>query len=82
MGNILRDGFCDKNGPFVLKLKIELTAHDVTCLLIDFLSEVLSTSYAEKAFYCEVDFFQLTTKKISHRTDNDHLKKPPKNVTF
>lgn len=64
MGNILKDGFCDKNSPFMLKLKIELTAHDETCLLIDFLSEVLSTSYAEKAIFCDVKFFELTTKKI------------------
>ncbi|MGB5205175.1 archease [Eudoraea sp.] len=64
MGNILKDGFCDKNGPFVLKLKIELTAHDETCLLIDFLSEVLSSSYAEKAIFCEIKILELTTRKI------------------
>ena len=64
MGNILREGFCDKNGPFVLKSKIELMAQDQTCLLIDFLSWVLSTSYSEKAIFCEVVFFELTRKKI------------------
>lgn len=64
MGNILKEGFCDKNGPFMLRSKIELMAHDETCLLVDFLSGVLSASYAEKAIFCEVVFFELTSRKI------------------
>lgn len=64
MGNILKDGFCDQNVKFNRKSVIEITASDRTCLFIDFLSEVLSTSYAEKAIFCIVEFFELTTNKI------------------
>jgi SHS2 domain-containing protein len=60
MSNILRDGFCDQNVEFDRKSMLEVTASDGTCLLIDFLSEVLSASYAEKAVYCEVDFLDFT----------------------
>ena len=64
MGNILKDGFCDKKAPATIKLKIELIAADSTCLLIDFLSEILSSSYVEKAIFCEVDFLRLTPGKM------------------
>lgn len=60
MGNILKDGFCDQNVQFDCKSVFEITASDRTCLLIDFLSEVLSASYAEKAVFCEVDFLDFT----------------------
>lgn len=60
MGNILKEGFCNQNGVLVHTFKIEITAADQTCLLIDFLSEVLSISYAEKAIFCEVEFLKLT----------------------
>lgn len=60
MGNILKDGFCKQNDKLDHKSFIEITALDGTCLLIDFLSEVLSASYAEKAVFCEVDFLDFT----------------------
>ncbi len=64
MGNILRDGFCDNQVSFDRRSKIEITASDQTCLLIDFLSEVLSISYAEKSIFCKVDFIALTPSKL------------------
>lgn len=72
IGNILRNGFCDKNGPFEFKSRIELLAQNETCLIIDFLSEVLSISYAEKAIFCEVVFFELTTTKIKAEIHGRH----------
>ena len=36
MGNILKEGFCDKDNPIDCKSKIEIQAMDQTCLLIDF----------------------------------------------
>jgi len=60
MSHILKDGFCNQNVKFDCKSVLEITASDRTCLLIDFLSEVLSAFYAEKAVFCEVDFLDFT----------------------
>ncbi|WP_281542262.1 archease [Maribacter aestuarii] len=60
MSHILKAGFCDRNVGFDCKLVLEITALDSTCLLIDFLSEALSTSYAENAIFCEVEFLDFT----------------------
>ena len=60
MGNILKEGICEKKARGPIKHKIEIKAVDPTCLLIDFLSEILSTSYAEKAVFCKVKFLKLT----------------------
>jgi SHS2 domain-containing protein len=64
MGNILRDDFCDKHDSFDQQSKIEIGASDLTCLLIDFLSEILSISYAEKSVFCKVDFIAFTPLKL------------------
>ncbi|WP_273568064.1 archease [Maribacter halichondriae] len=63
MGNILKEGFCDKNKSSNIKSKIEIVALDQTCLLIDLLSEVLSTSYSEKSIFCKVLFTKFTRTK-------------------
>jgi SHS2 domain-containing protein len=60
MSNILKERFCDQNVQFDCKSILEINALDGTCLLIDFLSEVLSASYTEKAVFCEVDFLDFT----------------------
>ncbi len=65
MGNILKEGFCNKNTPIDSRSKIEIHALDRTCLLIDFLSEILSCSYAEKSIYCKVEFLEFTSNEIS-----------------
>jgi SHS2 domain-containing protein len=72
IGNILSNGFCHKNMPFEFTSRIEILAQNETCLIIDFLSEVLSTSYAEKAIFCEVVFFELTTTKIKAEIHGRH----------
>ncbi|NNJ88852.1 MAG: archease [Eudoraea sp.] len=64
MGNILKSRFCDRKDRLSLKRQIDITASDGTCLLIDFLSEVLSASCAEKAIFCEVHFFELSERII------------------
>lgn len=59
MGNILKEGICEKKAYDSIKYKIDIKAIDPTCLLIDFLSEILSTSYAEKIVFCKVKFLKL-----------------------
>lgn len=59
MGNILKNGFCEGQLPFDQKFTINLSAQDMTGLLIDFLSEVLSISYTEKMIFCKAEFLVL-----------------------
>lgn len=52
---------------------ISIVSSDMTSLLIDFLSEVLTESYAQKILYCQLEFLRLDENslqaKISgHRT--------------
>ncbi|NHF59730.1 archease [Flavobacteriaceae bacterium TP-CH-4] len=63
MGNILKEGICDQEHIFDRKAEIEIVAADPTCLLIDFLSEVLSHSYTEKSVFCKVKFLGLSSVK-------------------
>lgn len=42
------------------KREIEIESVDVTTLLIDFLSEVLSLSHRNKVLFCKVNFLKLT----------------------
>ena len=64
MANILKEDICNSEDSFEIKSNIVLKATDQTCLLIDFLSEVLSHSYLEKSIYCKVNFIKLTTTDI------------------
>lgn len=61
---ILKPGTCHKV-QYNEKLTISLSASDATKLLIDFLSEVLTLSYTQKALFCRTTFLQLTETKLS-----------------
>ncbi|SHI98431.1 SHS2 domain-containing protein [Arenibacter nanhaiticus] len=73
MGNILKENFCLQDYPFDQKLKIEITASDPTCLLIDFLSEVLSVSCTEKGIFCKVIFIEFTPIKTIAEIYGKHV---------
>jgi len=75
MGNILKKGFCDKDNPIDCKSKIEIHAMDQTCLFIDFLSNILSHSYADKSIYCKVEFSLFTSNKIKADIFGTHTSK-------
>ncbi|MBT8179285.1 MAG: archease [Eudoraea sp.] len=55
MSHILKENVCRETPEFRKKAEIKLSAPDLTCLLIDFLSEVLSISYTEKAIFCRME---------------------------
>lgn len=63
MASILKKG---KNleAPTQTK-KIDLKAPDQTTLIVDFLSDVLTTSYTHYAIFDEIEFIQLSTTKLS-----------------
>lgn len=64
MSNILKEGICQENVRFDKKNRIEIKSLDYTCLLIDFLSEILSVSYSDKSVFCKVDILYLNEKQI------------------
>ena len=65
MSNILKENLCRETQVFQKQAEIKLSAPDLTCLLIDFLSEVLSISYTEKAIYCELKDVVISENNIS-----------------
>ncbi|MCK5443502.1 MAG: archease [Maribacter sp.] len=85
MNNILREGFCDQNNQLEQKARIEIQSSDYTCLLIDFLSEVLSLSYIEKAIFCKVHILKFSKYKILAEVLGnpiDHFEEEIKAVTY
>lgn len=85
MNNILKEGFCDQNNQLEQKAKIEIQSSDYTCLLIDFLSEVLSLSYAEKAIFCKAHILNFSRYKIIAEifgSSIDHFEEEIKAVTY
>jgi len=64
MANILKEGVCEHTHKFNNKTRIKTSSLDYTNLLIDFLSEVLSYSYANKAVYCKVNIITLERYSI------------------
>ena len=47
-----------------ISLNIEIQSDDTSMLIIDFLSEVLSLSYIKKAIFNDIQFRELTEKKV------------------
>ena len=65
MSHILKEGSCDGNQKKDIKRSITIAAPDVTCLLIDFLSEVLTLCYTDKSIFCEIHYGDFSEKLIS-----------------
>ena len=65
MGEILKEDHCSQNSNWDIKKISTVRAPDVTCLLIDFLSEVLSFSYTEKAVFCELTWLEFSEHLLS-----------------
>ncbi|MBO0331859.1 archease [[Muricauda] lutisoli] len=67
LNDILKERACDKVTHFDCLMRFELTATDTTDLLLQFLSEVLSLGYRQKALFCNAYFPELTEKKVDVR---------------
>ncbi len=65
MSQVLKEGRCDDEVSRNLKKIITVSAPDRTCLLVDFLSEVLSFSYTEKAVFCEMVALEFSEHLLS-----------------
>jgi SHS2 domain-containing protein len=64
MNQILKQGFCESRHPIAIRQKLFLRSVDFSSLLIDFLSEVLTLSYEEKAVFCQVDSLNLSPHSL------------------
>ncbi len=67
MTEILKEGFCAESVPLEKEINIKLKSNDLTCLLIDFLSEVLSIGYTTRLLFCKVRFEELSSKSLNAR---------------
>ncbi len=65
MSRILNEDLCGGERRHAVKKIITVSAQDRTCLLVDFLSEVLSFSYTEKAIFCELVLLEFSEHLLS-----------------
>lgn len=64
MNDILKEGCCDTVDHFDCIMKLKVASSDATNLLVDFLSDVLSLTYIQKALFCNVYFSEFSENKI------------------
>jgi SHS2 domain-containing protein len=64
MSQLLKHGFCHEGLVPAVTHQVNLKAPDITCLLIDFLSEVLSLSHIQQVIFCKAEFQSLTDKEL------------------
>ena len=72
MGHILKEDQCHKN-LFEVQNVITVNSSDVTCLLIDFLSDVLTYCYTERAVFCEVNFLEFSHKLLAAKVSGNSV---------
>jgi SHS2 domain-containing protein len=64
MNHLLKPGFCERNHPVSFEHNLSLASPDSTCLLIDFLSEVLSLSHIHHGVFCGLKIESVSENKI------------------
>ena len=64
MSQILKEDGCGEY-QYDIQRVIQVKSSDITCLLIDFLSDVLTYCYTEKAVFCEVNFLEFSTEVLA-----------------
>lgn len=69
MAHILNPGICEKDAGFNIKETIEISAPDLTSLLIDFLSEVLTLSHEKRIIFCRAIFCAVKFLEAKERKD-------------
>jgi len=85
MDEIIKRGFCKDLDKPQLRQVISIKSSDLTNLLIDFLSEILTLSHENKAVFCKVKFLRLA-KTFLHAeilgTKVDRFDRDIKAVTY
>ncbi len=60
MAQVMREGACSMRNDYPINRSIIVQAPDLTCLLIDTLSEILALSFIHKAIFCQAHFTEFT----------------------
>ncbi len=60
LAEILKPGFCRADTAVTKRQQLKVTSLDVTTLLIDVLSEVLTRSYLDRTVFCGTSWTRLT----------------------
>lgn len=64
MGQIIKENHCLKNVRTEIISNTMVQSGDITCLLVDFLSDALTSSYTEKAVFCELRVMEFSEQLI------------------
>jgi len=64
MANLIKKDFCKSNAISNLKEELEIKSPDLSTLLIDLMSEVLTLTQINKAIYCKLEIQELENNKI------------------
>lgn len=74
MAHLQKKDFCEEEKTgFSLEENIKVRSTDQTSLLIDFLSEVLTSSHINKVIYCQVNFDKLSATELSATIKGDRV---------
>ena len=85
MSQILNENFCKQKKELPIEVNITISAPDLTCLIVDFLSEVLSSSYTERAIFCKMEVVRISDVAITanlYGAPSTHLDEEIKAVTY
>ena len=72
MSHILKENQRNKQGQKYSEI-IAVKSADVTCLLIDFLSELLAMSYTKKLVFSEVKFLEFSEQLLSAKVSGSAI---------
>ncbi len=64
MDEILKKGFCKRLMKNLLKLELDISSPDITSLLIDLLSDILTLSHIHSTIFCKVVFKEFATNSL------------------
>ncbi|HET9429924.1 MAG TPA: archease [Chitinophagaceae bacterium] len=74
MGHLQKKDFCEEEKTeFSIEEKIKVRSTDQTSLLIDFLSEALTSSHINKVIYCQASFDKLSATEVSATIKGDRV---------
>lgn len=64
MNEIIKEGYCNKVRKLPLKHSLTIHSQDLSSLLVDFLSDVLTYTQIDKALFCKVNLEKLDEKSV------------------
>ncbi len=67
MSDVLSETSCEEPIISDNHQELSLQSRDLTCLLVDFLSEVLTLSYTEKCVFCELEIREQSPEFLKAR---------------